>query len=160
MDIHSQIIMEIQREMEALKTTFQEFKVERKNIQEIYIMETIYNYITREYTQEIYAWYDYEDECDDWYMDSCHFWDDNHFHILYDDSTPPYVENINVTNLEPVMTTSVHLHILQWYCSFQIQLRPFPTMWMDLHIWIHMTNVDLWIIIFLLSSDIFNVEFT
>jgi hypothetical protein len=92
--------------MEAIKTTFQEFQVTRPNILERYIMEAIY--IIGEYTQEIYAWYDYEDKFDDWYMDSCHFWDDNHFHILYD-STTPYVENINVTNQEPIMTTSVQL---------------------------------------------------
>jgi hypothetical protein len=56
-------------------------------------------------------------------MDNFHLWDDNHFHILYDDSNPPYVENINVPNKEPIMTTSFHyLHIQQWYCSFQTQL--------------------------------------
>jgi hypothetical protein len=58
--------------------------------------------IRDEYNQEIYAWYDFEDDCDDWYMDSCHFWDDNHFHILFDDSTPPSVENINVPHQELV----------------------------------------------------------
>jgi hypothetical protein len=47
-----------------------------------------------QYTQERYAWYDYEDNCDDWYMDSCYFLDDNHFHRLFDDSTPPHVEHI------------------------------------------------------------------
>jgi hypothetical protein len=41
-------------------------------------------------------------DCDDWYMDSCHFWDENHFHILFDDSTPPYVENIMERNQEPL----------------------------------------------------------
>ena len=41
-------------------------------------------------------------------MDSCHFWDDNHFHILFDDSNPPFVESINVTNQEPMIITSVH----------------------------------------------------
>ena len=96
---------EIRWEMEAIKTTFQEFQVPRPNILERYIIETIY--IIGEYTQYIYAWYDYEDECDDWYMYSCYFWDDNHFHILYDDSTPPYVENINVKNRELFMITSV-----------------------------------------------------
>jgi hypothetical protein len=40
-------------------------------------------------------------------MYSCHFWDDNHFHILFDDSTPPYVENINVPHQEVVMITMV-----------------------------------------------------
>jgi hypothetical protein len=42
-------------------------------------------------------------------MDSFHFWDDNHFHILFDDSTPPSVENINVPHQELVMITSVQL---------------------------------------------------
>jgi hypothetical protein len=60
-----------------------------------------------EYNQEIYAWYDFEADCDDWYMDSCHFWDDNHFHILFDDFTPPSVENINVPHQELVMITSI-----------------------------------------------------
>jgi hypothetical protein len=63
------------------------------SMQERFLMEDI---IRDEYNQEIYAWYDFNDDCDDWYMDSCHFWDDNHFHILFDDSTPPSVENINV----------------------------------------------------------------
>jgi tRNA(Met) C34 N-acetyltransferase TmcA len=69
------------------------------SMQERFLMEDI---IRDEYNQEIYAWYDFEDDCDDWYMDSCHFWDDNHFHILFDDSTPPSVENINVPHQELV----------------------------------------------------------
>jgi hypothetical protein len=48
--------------------------------------------IMDEYNQEMYAWYDFEADCDDWYR--CHFWDDNHFHLLFDDSTPPHVEAI------------------------------------------------------------------
>ena len=36
-------------------------------------------------------------------MDSCDFWDENHFHILFDDSNPPSVENINVTHQGLVM---------------------------------------------------------
>ena len=64
--------------------------------------------LMNEYNQERYAWYDFEDNCDDWYMDSCHFWDDNHFHILFDDSNPPSVESINVTNRELMIITSVH----------------------------------------------------
>ena len=59
-------------------------------------------YIMYGYNQERYAWYDFEDDCDDWYMDSCHFWDDNHFYILFDDSTPPSVEYINVPDQELV----------------------------------------------------------
>jgi hypothetical protein len=41
-------------------------------------------------------------------MDSCHFWDDNHFHILFDNSNPPSIESINVTNRELMIITSVH----------------------------------------------------
>jgi hypothetical protein len=69
-----QLLMELQRQLADLqgdiKTTFQDFKVESQINQERYIMETIYKYITSEYTQVKYAWYDYEDECDDWYMDN------------------------------------------------------------------------------------------
>jgi hypothetical protein len=35
-----------------------------------------------EYNEEMYAWYYFEVDCDDWYTDSCHLWDDNHFHIF------------------------------------------------------------------------------
>jgi hypothetical protein len=41
-------------------------------------------------------------------MDSCHFWDDNQFHILFDDSNAPSVESINVTNQESIIITSFH----------------------------------------------------
>jgi hypothetical protein len=71
------------------------------NMQERFIMEDIRD----EYNQEIYVWYDFEADCDDWYMDSCHFLDDNHFHILFDDSNPPSVESINVKNQESIIIT-------------------------------------------------------
>ena len=60
------------------------------------------------YNQEFNIWYDFEVDCDDWYMDSCHFWDDNRFHILFDDSNPPSIKSINVTNREPMIIISVH----------------------------------------------------
>jgi hypothetical protein len=69
------------------------------SMHERFLMEYI---IKDEYNQEIYVWYDFEDDCDDWYIDSFHLWDDNHFHILFDDSTPPSVENINVPHQELV----------------------------------------------------------
>ena len=59
--------------------------------------------IRDEYNQEIYAWYDFEVDCDDWYMDSCHFGDDNHFHLLFDDSPSPYVDHIMERSPMPSM---------------------------------------------------------
>jgi hypothetical protein len=100
--------MELQWQMEALKTTFQEFKVEWK---EMHSMQDIMD----EYNQEEYVWYDFEADCDDWYMDSCHLWDDNHFHLLFDDSTPPHVECIFESTQEP----SLHI-ILQFYYSLVV----------------------------------------
>jgi hypothetical protein len=38
-------------------------------------------------------------------MDIRHFLDDNY---LFDDSTPPFKDNTNVTNHEPIMTTNVN----------------------------------------------------
>jgi hypothetical protein len=29
--------------------------------------------IRDEYNKKLYAWYDFEDDYDDWYMDNCHF---------------------------------------------------------------------------------------
>jgi hypothetical protein len=113
MDIHSQL-REILHMIEAIKANMhdhlQGIRDSHHNsqrllalLQERYLMEDIMN----EYHQEVYAWYDFEDDCDDWYRDSCHLWDDNHFHLLFDDSNPPSVENINVTHQELVMVTSV-----------------------------------------------------
>jgi hypothetical protein len=114
MDIR--LLMEIRQKIETLEQHLQEglqdvkdncHNVQRSlaNIHERYIMEDIRHV----YNQEVYAWYDFQDDCDDWYMDSCYLWDDNHFHILFDDSTPLSVENINVTNQELVMITNVHI---------------------------------------------------
>jgi hypothetical protein len=75
-------------------------------------MNTMYNHIIGEYTQEIYAWYDYKDHCDDWYMDSCHFWDENHFHLLFDDSAPPHVDHV----LESKQDHSMHI-LVEFYYS-------------------------------------------
>jgi hypothetical protein len=75
MDIRSQIMV-------AIKTTIQEFKVKMQHIQELKIeMQHIQEeciqesklarqerYIMEEYYQERNARYDYEDDCDDWYM--------------------------------------------------------------------------------------------
>jgi hypothetical protein len=71
--------------------------------------------IQDEYNRETYAWYDFEANCDAWYMYSCHFWDDNHFHILFDDSNPPYVEPIPESKHE----TSLHI-LLQFYYSLVV----------------------------------------
>jgi hypothetical protein len=87
---------------------YQDMKYTHK-FEETRIIGTTYPFINEEYNQERYAWYDLEDDCDDWYMDSCHFWDDNYFHLLFDDSTPPYVENIMEGSQELVMTTNFQL---------------------------------------------------
>jgi hypothetical protein len=94
---------------DGLNDSFRSIQDSLDNMQERFLMADIRD----EYNQEIYAWYDFEADCDDWYMDSCHFWDDNHFHILFDDSTPPSVENINVphqelvTSIQPAYSTMV-----------------------------------------------------
>jgi hypothetical protein len=88
-----------------LNDSFHSIQYSLNNMQERFLMEGLRD----EYNQEICAWYDFEANCDDWYMDSCHFLDDNHFHILFDDSNPPSVESINVTNREPMIITNVHL---------------------------------------------------
>jgi hypothetical protein len=85
----------------GLNDSFRSIQDSLNNMQEIFLMEGLKD----EYNKEIYAWYDFEVDCDDWYMDSCHFWDDNHFHILFDDSTPPSVDNIKVPHQE--LVTSV-----------------------------------------------------
>jgi hypothetical protein len=55
----------------------------------------IWSDIEDEYTSDIcYGWYDLEKACEEWYMDSCNLWENNYFQLLFDDSTPPYVENI------------------------------------------------------------------
>jgi hypothetical protein len=88
----------------GLKDIFCSIHYSLDSMQEIYIIADIKD----EYNQEVYVWYDFEADCDDWYMDSYHFWDDNHFHILFDDSNPPSVEKINVKNRESMIITSVH----------------------------------------------------
>jgi hypothetical protein len=87
----------------GLNDSFRSIQDSLDSMQEIFIMVDLRG----EYNQEIYAWYDFEVDYDYWYMDSCHFWDDNHFHISFDESTPPSVENINVSHHELVMITSV-----------------------------------------------------
>jgi hypothetical protein len=84
--------------------SFRSIRDSLDNMQQIFLMVDLRD----KYNQEIYAWYDFEADCNDWYMDSCHFWDDNHFHILFDDSNPPFVESINVTNRESMIIISVH----------------------------------------------------
>jgi hypothetical protein len=93
-----QLLVKLQRRLEDLKTVITLARQER--------------YIMDEYHQEAYVWYDLEVGCDDWYMDSCHFWDDDHFHILFDDSTIPHVEPI----LESTQESSLHI-LLQFYYS-------------------------------------------
>jgi hypothetical protein len=78
----------------GLNDSFRSIQDSLDNMQEIFLMAGIRD----EYNKEIYVLYDFEADYDDWYMDSFHFKDDNHFHILFDDSNAPSVESINVTN--------------------------------------------------------------
>ena len=89
--------------VDGLNASFRSIQDSLDSMQEIFLMADIMD----DYNQEIYVWYDFEADCDDWYIDSCHFWDDNHFHLLFDDSTPASVEHINVTHQELIMITSV-----------------------------------------------------
>jgi hypothetical protein len=141
---------------DGLNDSFRSIQDSLNNMQEIFLMQGLMT----EYNQERYAWYDFEDDCDDWYMDSCHFWDDNHFHILFDDSTPPSVENINVPAQE--LVTSIQSAYSTVELFLPDSATTFSTMWMDLLIWIHMIGVSLWSIIWswLLGSKIFYGEFT
>ena len=101
MAISSQILKEILQITEAFKSqlydtldarlhvlandlndSFRSIKDSLDNMHERFLMEDIMD----EYNQKIYALYDLEVDCDDWYMDSFHFWDDNHLQILFDDS--------------------------------------------------------------------------
>jgi hypothetical protein len=61
---------------------------------EIYNMEIIDHYFIEEYNKETSTWSYWEAGYDDWYMNSFHFWDEKHLHVLFYDSTPPYVEHI------------------------------------------------------------------
>ena len=88
MDISSQTLKEILQITEAFKSqlydtldarlhdladgfndSFCSIQDSLDSMQEIFLMADIRD----EYNQEIYAWYDFEADCDDWYMDSCHF---------------------------------------------------------------------------------------
>jgi hypothetical protein len=55
---------------DGLNDSFRSIQDSLNNMQEIFLMQGLRD----EYNQEIYAWYDFEADCDDWYMDSCHFW--------------------------------------------------------------------------------------
>jgi hypothetical protein len=91
MDILSRLLMELQQKIEALETRMQKcVQTSVQNLQALAIMQDNKD----QYNQGTFAWYDFEVNCDDWYMDSCHFGDENHFHILFDDSTPPHVDHI------------------------------------------------------------------
>jgi hypothetical protein len=43
-------------------------------------------------------------------MDSFHFWDEKHFHILFYDSTPLSVEHILTSRQEPSMHTFIQFY--------------------------------------------------
>jgi hypothetical protein len=41
-------------------------------------------------------------------MDVCHFLDENHFHLLFDDYSTPYVERILESHQEPSLNPVFH----------------------------------------------------
>ena len=53
----------------GLNDSFRSIRDSLDNMQQIFLMADIRD----EYNQEIYAWYDFQADCDDWYMDSFHF---------------------------------------------------------------------------------------
>jgi hypothetical protein len=64
--------------------------------------------IRDKYNQEASTWHDFEAYCDDWHMYSCHFWDENHFHLLFDESTPPHAVHIMESKRESSMHILLH----------------------------------------------------
>ena len=63
----------------------------RTSVEKMHLNHLSYS-IKDEYNREIYAWQYFEEGCEEWYMDDVNFWDDNYFQLLFDESTPPYVE--------------------------------------------------------------------
>jgi hypothetical protein len=53
----------------GLNDSFRSIQDSLNNMQERFLMQSLMH----EYNEERYSWYDFEDDCDDWYMDSCHF---------------------------------------------------------------------------------------
>ena len=54
---------------DRLNDSFRSIQDSLNNMQDRFLMEGLRD----QYNQEIYAWYDFEVDCDDLYMDSCHF---------------------------------------------------------------------------------------
>jgi hypothetical protein len=54
---------------DGLNDSFRSIQDSLDGMQERFLMEDIRD----EYSQDIYSWYDFEVDFDDWYMDSSHF---------------------------------------------------------------------------------------
>jgi hypothetical protein len=93
-------------------------------------------------------------DCDDWYMDNGHFWDDNHFHLLFDESTPPHVDPI----LESIKESSLHIILHFFYSLVVVDEFLVCSTYFDPHDQCRYLEHDFHV--WFQSFDIFNVELT
>lgn len=86
-----------QFKQQKMESTFNKISAQFKklvaHLEEISIRHTI-SPILGAYTDDRDAWYNLEDDCEDWYMDGCNFLDDNYFRILSDESFLSYKEQL------------------------------------------------------------------
>jgi hypothetical protein len=80
MDVHSQTLKEILHTISQMHNTLHNFKEDikddfrsiHKSFAKMKEQCTLKN-IMNEYHQEVYSRYALDNDCDDWYKDSCHF---------------------------------------------------------------------------------------
>jgi hypothetical protein len=62
--------------------------------------------IKEEYQRERWAWCDLEEACEEWYMDSCHLWEDNYLCFLFYAQAPSYDDQVIKGTHEKVVPTN------------------------------------------------------